>query len=284
MKKSREILKRIIFVLIGSLLNSLAINTFIIPNRFLSGGVAGAAIIIQYLTFIPSGYLILILNIPIFLIGVREVDKEFIFFSLLGMLSLSVFLVITRNANIYIKATHDPLLSSIYAGVLSGAGLGTVFRNRASMGGTDIIAVVLKRRLGINISTLSLSMNIVIVSIGMFMSGIEIGLYTLVAMYITSVVMDRVIEGFDRKKLLFIITSMEEEVSDIIMKNVGRGVTYLYGEGAYTGEQKKILYCIVTLNQLSRVKKMIEDSDPEAFMSVIDASEVQGKGFKRPAL
>lgn len=284
MKNVRGILKRIIFVLTGSFLNSIAINAFIIPNRFLSGGVAGAAIIIQYLSSISSGYLILILNIPIFLIGMREVDKEFIFFSLLGMLSLSAFLVATRYAYIYVNATQDPLLSSIYAGVLSGAGLGTVFRNRASMGGTDIIAVVLKRRLGINISTLSLSINVVIVSIGMFISGIEIGLYTLVAMYITSVVMDRVIEGFDRKKLLFIVTSMEEEVSDIIMKSVGRGVTFLYGEGAYTGEKKKILYCIVTINQLSRVKKIIEDTDPEVFMSVLDASEVQGRGFKRPAL
>lgn len=152
------------------------------------------------------------------------------------------------------------------------------------MGGVDIVAVAIKRKSGINISTISLSINVFVVLIGLFLSRLEIAMYTLITMYISSVVINRVIEGFDRKKLLFIVTEKEAEVSNLIMKELGRGVTYFYGEGAYTGESKKIIYCIVTLNQIVKVKKMIEDLDPTSLMSVIDASEVQGKGFKGPAL
>lgn len=283
MKNKRETFFRIAFVLLGSFLNSVAINSFIVPHKLLSGGVAGIAIIVQYIAGIPSGYLILALNIPIFIYGMKEVDKDFILYSLIGTLSLSAFLVLTAGISKYLRV-DDVLLSCIFAGVVGGLGAGIVFRSRASMGGVDIVAVAIKRKSGINISTISLSINIIVVLIGLFLSRLEIAMYTLITMYISSVVINRVIEGFDRKKLLFIITEKEAEVSNLIMKELGRGVTYFYGEGAYTGESKKIIYCIVTLNQIIKVKKMIEDLDPTSLMSVIDASEVQGKGFKGPAL
>lgn len=283
MSNKKELLIRIAFVLLGSFLNSIAINLFIIPHKLLSGGVAGIAIIVQYLANIPSGYLILALNIPIFIYGMREVDRDFIIFSIIGTFSLSAFLVLTAGIRKYL-IVDDILLSSIFAGVIGGFGAGIVFRNRASMGGVDIIAVAIKRRSGINISTISLGINVVIVFIGLFINRIEIALYTLITMYISSVVINRVIEGFDRKKLLLIVTEKEKEVSSIIMEELGRGVTYLYGEGAYTGENKRIIYCIVTLNQIVKVKKMVQDIDPTSFISVIDAAEVQGKGFKGPAL
>lgn len=282
MINSKEFIKRIIALFLGSFLVAISINAFIIPHKFLSGGVAGVAIIVEYLANIPSGYLILLLNIPIFLIGMKEVDKDFTIFSFLGMISMSLFLIWTKPLGNMLMV-EDKLLSSIYAGVTGGIGIGVIFRNRASMGGTDIIAVVLKKKLGINISTLSFAMNAIVVLIGVFINTIEIALYTLISMYITSIVMERVIDGLDRKKLLFIVTEKEEEVSNAIMEKMGRGVTYFYGEGAYTGDRKKILYCIVTLNQTIRTKKIIEDIDSEAFISVLDASEVHGKGFKGPA-
>lgn len=281
--KKKELFIRIIFILLGSFLNSVAINSFIIPHRLLSGGVSGVAIIVQYVANIPSGYLILALNIPIFIYGIKEVDKDFIIFSLIGTVALSVFLVLTTGISKYL-VLDDILLSSIYAGALGGLGAGIVFKNRGSMGGVDIIAVAIKRKSGINISTISLGINVVIVCIGLFINSIELALYTLINMYVASVVINRVIDGFDRKKLLFIVTEKEKEVSSMIMKELGRGVTYIYGEGAYTGENKRIIYCIVTLNQIVKVKKMVEDLDPTSLMSVIDASEVQGKGFKKPAL
>lgn len=283
MKNKKEMILRIIFVLLGSFLNSIAINSFIIPHKLLSGGVAGIAIVVQYIANIPSGYLILALNIPIFIYGMREVDRDFIIYSLIGTLSLSGFLVLTTGISKYLMV-DDILLSCIFAGVIGGLGAGIVFRSRGSMGGVDIIAVAIKRKSGVNISTISLLINVIIVFIGLFINRIEIAMYTLITMYISSVVINRVIEGFDRKKLLFIVTEKEKEVSTMIMNELGRGVTYFYGEGAYTGERKNIIYCIVTLNQIIKVKKMVEDLDPTSLMSVIDVSEVQGKGFKGPAL
>lgn len=283
MNKTKEIVTRIFYIILGSLLNAIAINAFIIPHKLLSGGVAGIGIIIQYLSNIPVGYIILILNVPIFIIGLKKIDRDFVVFSLIGMISLSFFLVITIGISKRFMV-NDILLSSIYGGVISGLGSGIVFRSRASQGGTDIIAVVLKKIYGINISTLSLILNAIVVVVGAFINKIDVVLYTLISMYINSIVINRVIEGFDRKKLLLIVTENEKDVSDAIMKELGRGVTYFYGEGAYTGENKRIIYCIVTLGQLVRTKKIIEDIDSGAFISIIDASEVKGRGFKGPAL
>lgn len=283
MINQKDILKRVIMVFIGGLITSIGLNAFIIPHKLLSGGVSGISIIIQYLTGIPAGYLIFIFNIPIFLFGMKEVDRDFIIFSLIGMLSFSIFLILTGNIDTYFKI-NDILLSAIYGGVINGIGMGLTFRNRASQGGTDIIAVAVKKKYGINISTVSFLINGLIVLAGAALNNIEAALYTLISMYIGYFVMDKVIEGFDRKKMIFIVTEKEKEVSEAIMKEIGRGITLIYGEGAYTGHSKKIIYCIVTATQLARTKKIIEDIDEKCFMSIIDASEVHGKGFKRPAI
>lgn len=279
----KEIAIRIFGVIAGSFLCAIAINAFVIPHKLLSGGVSGIALIIQYITNFPSGYAIFLLNIPIFIIGLKKMDKDFIIFSLIGMIFFSSFLVLTRGISEKL-IVNDILLSTIYAGVLNGIGGGIVFRNRASLGGTDIIAVVLKRAYGIKISTLSMIINTLVVMIGLTINSIEAAMYTLIFIYITSVVINRVIEGFDRNKLLFIVTEKEKEVSEAIMKELGRGVTFFYGEGAFTGEDKKVIYCIVTLSQLTKTKKIISDIDSAAFMSIIDASEVRGSDFKEPAL
>lgn len=280
MQTKKENFIRIFMILVGSFISAVGVNAFIIPHKLISGGVTGIAIIIEYITNIPTGILILIINVPIFIFGIKEMDKDFIIYSLLGMISNSIFLLLTQGITSYLY-TKDILLSSFYGGALSGAGLGLILKYGGSLAGIDIIAVVLKKKTGVNISTLSFIMNIIIVSFGAFVSGINVILYTLMSMYITTLLMDRVIEGLDRKKLLFIVTEKEVEVSSIIMSTLGRGVTYFYGEGAYTGDRKRVLYCIVPVKQLIRVKRIVEDTDPTAFITIIDASEVQGSGFKK---
>lgn len=279
----KELARRILLIMLGSAITAIGINTFIIPHKFLSGGVGGIALILQYLTNISSGYYILAVNIPIFLIGMKKVDKEFCIFSLLGMLSLSFFMILTQNISNY-YAIEDMVVSSIYGGILGGIGAAIVFQNRASMGGTDIIAVVLKKKTGGSIASYLLIMNIVVVMIGTTINGISIALYTLISMYISSEVMNRVMDGIERKKLLLVVTQKEREIADQIIKEVGRGVTFLHGQGAYTGKERNVIYCIVTLRQLPKIQKLIEDTDPQAFMSILDTSEVHGQGFKRPVL
>lgn len=283
MNSKREEVLRLIYILMGSFITAISINIFTIPHKLVSGGVSGIALIIQYLTGIPTGYMVFLINIPIFIFGAKEIDKDFIIHSLIGTAALSVFLVLTRDFSSYFYV-KDILLSCIYAGVFGGIGIGIVLRNRGSQGGTDIIAVVVKRQYGISIASVSFIINIVIVIIGAILNNVEIALYTLISMYVSSVVLNRVIEGFDRKKLLFIVTEKDKEVSQAIMNEIGRGVTFFYGEGAYTNEKRNVIFCIVTSFQVARTKKIIEDIDKSAFISIVDAAEVEGKGFKRSAI
>lgn len=285
MKSYFKVLTRILYIILGSLLSALAINELIIPHQLLSGGVGGVAIILQYTANIPAGVLILLINIPIFIIGVREIDKDFIAHSLIGTVSLSIFLIILRDIEI-LKAIRvdDTMLSSIFGGVINGIGSGIVFRNRGSMGGSDIIAVIVKKHTSINIGSVIFGINIVIICIASFLFGVKLAMFTLVSMYISSAVLDRVQEGFDRRKSIFVVTEKEDEVAEAIMNRLNRGVTFLYGEGAYTKQDRRIIYCIVTAKQLAELKHLIESIDNKAFLSVSDTAEVLGKGFKKAAL
>jgi uncharacterized membrane-anchored protein YitT (DUF2179 family) len=279
MLAKKENLFRVLMVLVGSLIYSIGVNIFIIPHKLLSGGVAGIAIILQYLTKIPSGYFIILINIPIFLIGIKIVNKEFGIFSFIGMISMSIFLIFTRQFQSYYYMP-DPLIASLCGGVLTGIGAGIVFKSRASQGGTDIIAVVIKKKYGISIGNIAFAINALIVTLGMIVGNLETAVYTLISMYISAAVLDKAIQGFGREKVVLIVTQDSDKVKQVILKNLGRGVTYLYGEGAYTGDKKNVIYCILTSREIEEAKNLIEDIDSSAVISVMDTAEVRGKGFK----
>lgn len=268
----------VLMIISGAALGGIAFNVFLMPHKLLSGGVSGIALIMNYIFGFNPGVLVFVFNIPIFLAGYKFVDKEFIILSLIGMTAFSVFIdVFSFLKNIvYID---DVLLSCLYGGVLNGIGMGVVFRNRASQGGVDIVAVILKKYFSINLGTTSLMINIAVVAIGSYFYGIKLAMYTLVSMYVSSTVLDKVIKGFGSSKSIMIITDKEQQVADTIIQTLGRGVTYLEGEGAYTQNKKRVIYCIVTLNQLAKLKQIVRDTDRDAFMAVSDTSEVLGHGF-----
>ncbi|WP_446897489.1 YitT family protein [Clostridium sp. LBM24168] len=279
MKNINEKLFRILIVTAGSILYSIGVNMFIIPHKFLSGGVSGAAIIAEYLTGIPTGYFVIAVNIPIFIIGFKLIDTEFGIFSFIGMMSMSLGLIFTKGVS-GLYYLQDPFLSALCSGILTGVGSGMIFKCRASQGGTDIIAVVIKKKYGISVGRITFIINTIIVLIGIFIGSLEIALYTLISMYMYSVVVDKAIQGLDREKVLFVITRDSEKVEKAILQKLGRGVTYLYGEGAYTGNQKKIIYSIMNSRQVEEAKGFISNIDSHAVMSIMDTSEVRGKGFK----
>lgn len=270
---------RFIWITIGALIMAIAINLFIVPHHLVSGGVTGLSLILQYLTGIKAGVLILIINIPLFLIGMREINREFILTSLYGMLSLSIFLVLTEKYSSYV-IVEDLLASCIYGGLFSGLGAGIIFRQSASTGGTDIVAVIMKKRYDISISSIGFVLNAFIVLMGAFTVNYTIAMYTLINMFIFAKVFDVLLQGFDRRKMILIITDESENMAQAIMKELKRGVTYLEGEGAYTKNKKKIVYCIVSQRQMADLKRIINQIDPKAFMSIIDTSEIHGLGFK----
>ena len=270
-------------ILLGSLIASIAVNAFLIPHHLLSGGVSGVAIMIEYLTGIPAGVLFLVLNIPIFVFGYNQVDRDFITASLVGMSSFSLFLVLTKGIGSFLTV-DDTMLASIFGGVIFGLGVGLAFRSRGSQGGIDIIAVVLRRRYSMNIGSVLMGINAIIITIASALYGLKPGMFTLIAMFISSLVVDRVQEGFDRKKSVFIVTNKFQEVADAILRDLHRGVTFLLGEGAFTHGGKKVIYCIVTITQLAKLKHIVSGIDPEAFMTVSDTAEVLGRGFRNPSI
>lgn len=268
----------IFLIILGSIIGGISFNVFLIPHKLLSGGVSGVALILNYLFGFNPGVLLFVFNIPIFIAGYKFVDKEFIVLSLVGMTAFSVSIDVFSFLRdiIYID---DILLSCLYGGVLNGIGMGIVFRNRASQGGIDIVAVIVKKYFSMNLGSTSLFINFFVVAIASMFFGLKPAMYTLVSMYVSSAVLDKVQQGFGTSKSVMIITDKEQQVADTILKTLDRGVTYLEGEGAYTGNKKRVIYCIVTLKQLAKLKQIVREVDSKAFMAVSDTAEVLGHGF-----
>jgi uncharacterized membrane-anchored protein YitT (DUF2179 family) len=268
----------ILMIILGSAISGVAFNLFIIPNKLLSGGISGISLILNYLFNINTGLMIFIFNIPIFIIGYKFIDKEFVFLSLIGMIAFSTWIEVfsfLQDSSL----VQDVMLSSIYAGVLNGIGLGIVLKNRASQGGIDIIAVIVKKYFSMNIGSTSMIINTCIVVAASFITNLNLAMYTLISMYVGATVMDKIQQGFDRRKSVMIITNKEKQVAEEVFKRLVRGVTYLEGEGAYTGDKKRVIYCIVSLNQLAKLKQIVREVDENAFITVSDTSEVMGHGF-----
>ena len=265
-------------VALGSLISGVAINTFLIPHQLFSGGVSGVAMIFYFLFAWPIGVQIVILNIPIFYAAYRLLDRDYVFCGLFGMLIFSFATDTTRfMANFHL--VDDTLLAAIYGGVISGIGSGIIFRVNGSAGGTDTIAIIIKKYYSLNVGLVGFSINVFLMIVAAALFGVKPAMYTLISFFVGGRVTDAVMQGLNRKKTIMIISDMNAEIADAIMDEVGRGATFLEGEGAYTGQEKKVLFVVVTLTQIAKIKLIAEKMDPHAFMIVQDAAEVLGHGF-----
>jgi uncharacterized membrane-anchored protein YitT (DUF2179 family) len=263
---------------LGSIICGSGINAFLVPHHMLSGGISGIAMIFYFLFNWPLGLLIAIGNIPIFYAAYKLLDREFVIGALYGLAVFSLSIDATQflaNLNL----VDDIILAAVYGGVISGLGSGIIFRVGGSAGGTDIIAILVKKYYSYNIGIVSFSINLAVMVVAAFLFGLKPALYTLISMFIAASITDKVIEGFNRKKTILIISDLSEEIAAAILNEVGRGVTFLKGEGAYTRNDKKVIFVVVTLTQIARIKFIVEKVDPRAFMIVQDAAEVMGRGF-----
>lgn len=270
-----------LIIFLGCIISSLGVNVFLSHAKLLSGGFTGIGLLLEYTFGIPVGAVVFLLNIPLLLIGSRKFNRSFIIYTTFGMISLSLSLIITKPlAHLASLDNLDLLLYCIYGGVLCGVGYGLVFLRNGSTGGTDIITMLIRKKYSnFNIGGLGFSLNLVIILIGALISGIPEGLYTLVSLFIQSVVLDKMLKGFSSKKLLLILTVKEKEIIDYVINDLNRGITSLFAEGEYTHDKKKMLYCIVTSRQMVELNTTIHLIDPGAFITIVDASDVRGKGF-----
>lgn len=275
----KEVITKIFFIVVGNLLCSLAFNLFFVPNGLLSGGVGGIAIMTQYLTEIPAGISVFLINLPIFVIGVRMLDKKFITYAFISMFVFSSWLTITKNFSQYF-IVEDILLGAIIGAVLNGLGMGLMFRNGTCQGGLDVVAAILKRKFNVNIGTGLMMVNTVIIAMSSLLFGYKPAMYTLISMYIGYQILDKVQTGFNVQKNVVIVSDKSKELSTAIIEEMHRGVTFLKGQGGYTQEDKNIIYCILTSREIAKLKGIVNEVDPKAFFTITDVVEVKGKGFK----
>ncbi|MDD2431815.1 MAG: YitT family protein [Firmicutes bacterium] len=270
---------KLLQIVVGCVFAAIGINMFVVPNHLLAGGVSGISIILHYLFGLPIPVMMLLINIPIFIIGFYQLHYGYLMRSLLGLGSLTFFLALTKSF-IPVIVIDDLLLAAIFAGLLQGIGYGLIFRGRGSSGGTDIISMILRRKYSVNIGSMNFLINSVIMAVSLAFFDVRYVGYTLISMYISGVVLDKVQLGFDRAQNVFIISDRSKEVADAIMHQIGRGVTVLKGRGAYSHIDKEVLMTSISITQLAKLKDIIYLEDPSAFVMVWEASEVLGKGFK----
>lgn len=278
--KYKRNLVDVIFIFLGCIIASAGVNLFLVHAKLLSGGATGVALILEYTLKVPAGIVVFLINVPLLILSYKKLDRSFTIYTTIGMLCLSFSLMITKSFASFINIDGDLLIYCIYGGVLCGIGYGLVFLRRGSTGGTDIITMLIRKRFSnFNIGSLGFSLNLLIVIAGAIIFGIQQALYTIISLFIQSLVLDRVLKGFNSRKLLLILTRKEEEIIEFVIKDLNRGITSLFAEGEYTHDKKKMLYCIISSHQMIELKSAIHSIDPSAFITIIDISEVRGKGF-----
>lgn len=278
--KSKTFILDVILIFLGCIIASLGVNLFLTHAKLLSGGATGIALIFQYILAVPAGIVVFIINLPLFFLSYKKLSKSFTLYSAIGMLSLSIALIITKPLASFVKV-DDMLLYCIYGGVLCGIGYGIVFLRNGSTGGTDIITMLIRQKYSnFEIGKLGFIINCIIVIVGAIIFGIPRALYTLLSIFIQGAVLDRVLRGLNSKKLMLIITKESQNIIDFVIEDMNRGVTSIPIEGEYTHMKKKMLYCIVTTSEMLVLKNKVYDIDPKAFITIMDTSEVKGKGFK----
>ena len=271
----------VLIIFLGCIIASLGVNIFLSHAQLLSGGATGVGLLVEYTTNIPAGITVFLINMPLLAISFKKLSRSFTIYTTIGMLSLSISLMITKPLASLINIDGlDLLLYCIYGGVLCGVGYGLVFLRNGSTGGTDIVTMLIRKKYSnFNIGSLGFLLNLIIIIVGAFIFGLPQALYTLISLFIQSFVLDQMLKGFSSKKLLLILTKKEHEVINYVIKDLHRGITSLFAEGEYTHDKKKMLYCIVTSRQMIELKNAVHQIDPSAFITIVDISEVRGKGF-----
>lgn len=269
------------FILLGSLVQAISMRLFLIPAQLVSGGISGAAQIINFYTHWPIGLMVFIGNAPLFILGWRFLGGRR--FALRTAAAIILFSFFTDFLTLFIPAkgiTQDLVLNSLYGGITLGIGLGLVYRGRGTSGGSDILARILNNRLSIPLSQSYMITDTLVVLAGGFAFNWERALYGLIVIYVSGLVAEMVSEGSSIFRTAMIITSQPDEVSRRVLNEMVRGLTILPGTGAYTGTPRPVLYCVITRPEVNQLKELVREVDPQAFMVIGIAHEALGEGFK----
>lgn len=278
-KRYKEVFstRDIVGIILGSFILAVAIQWVLVPANLLTGGVGGIAIILKFLTGVDLWVWYLLLNIPIFIAGYKYVSPRFVVYSLIGTLALTFFLGIIKPLDWNL---NDSLLSAILGGVIAGIGSGITLYCKGSAGGLDIVAVLIRRFRGYNIGQVYFASNLLVLTLSLITFNIKLALFSAISIFISSRVMDMVIYGPELNLTAMIISRNCDDITYAIIHDLNRGCTCLPARGAYTGENKNIIMVTVARTQLPKLKEVVFQLDPQAFITVSETIEVYGKGFR----
>lgn len=270
-----------IMLAIGSYAMSRAFTIFFIPNGIAPGGVTGIATLIHVVTGASVGTVALLLNVPLFLLGYRQGGREFMAKTIVATVLVSLFIdYLPGSFTLTGHGDGDMLLATVYGGLLLGVGMGLVFRAGATTGGTDLAASLIHKKLhAVRIAWVLFAIDICVVIASAFVSDMRVALYSLAAIFLSAKVTDFVQTGFDESRASYIISGQGELIKKAIMERLERGVTVLEARGGYTGQSKSVLFCVASNREVTQLKKLVAEIDPDAFVIVTPATEVMGEGF-----
>ncbi|WP_081824411.1 YitT family protein [Paenibacillus sp. UNC451MF] len=273
-----KLIRRTFFMLLGAALVSVGLEIFLVPNNIIDGGVVGISIILSHLTGLPLGIFLLLVNLPFLFLGYKQIGKTFAISTLISVLFMSIGTSLLHPVP---PLTIDPLLAAVFGGIIVGMGVGMVIRSGGSLDGTEIVAILLNKKSPFSVGEVVMFFNLFILGSAGFVFGWDHAMYSLIAYYIAYKMIDITIEGFDESKSVWIISDNYKAIGDALLSRLGRGVTYLNGEGGFSGGEKKVIFCIITRLEEAKLKSIVEDHDPSAFLAIGNIHDVKGGRFKK---
>lgn len=269
-------IKSLLIIAASTFLFAFSVNLVLLPNHMGEGGVTGISMLVKYVFGIEVGITYFVINAIILFIGFKELDKITIVYTLYSLVLFTFFVSVTSH--IQYRFT-DTILTTVVGGVLLGIAIGFILLAGGSTAGTDIIVLIIRKYFGLPSGVVFFIIDILIITPGIFVIGVEKSIYTIIMLYISTRIIDYILEGLNPKKSIMIISEKYEEIAETIMKTVDRGITILDGKGYYTKQEKQVLYIVVNRGQVLKVNKIAQQIDPKAFITISDVHSVTGEGF-----
>ncbi|RZT23422.1 YitT family protein [Fictibacillus sp. BK138] len=269
---------RTILITFGAILMAVGLEIFLVPNHVIDGGIAGISIMASHLSGLSLGIFLFALNLPFIFIGYKQIGKTFAISTLYGIIILSVATTLLHPVPPF---TDDLLLATVFGGIFIGVGIGMVIRSGGSLDGTEILAILSNSKLPFSVGEIIMFFNIFILGAAGFVFTWDRAMYSLIAYFIAYKTIDLTITGLEESKSAWIISENHKDIGDAILHRLGRGVTYLKGEGAYTGDEKGVVFCVITRLEEAKLKDIVDEFDTSAFLAIADIAEVKGGRFKK---
>lgn len=265
-------------ITLGAFLFAIAIEMFLVPNSIVDGGIVGISIMLSKLSGVELAIFLVILNAPFVYLGYKQIGTTFALRSFYGICIGSWFTFLLHHAE---PLTSDPLLAAIFGGIVLGIGVGIVLRNSGALDGTEVLAILISSKTPFSVGQIVMFFNLFILGAACFVYNFNSGMYSLIAYFIAFKTMDIVVEGLEESKQILIISNHYEEIAKEIAKGLGRTVTFLSGQGAYSKEEKQIIFCVVTRLEEAKLRTIVDNIDETAFIAISHINEVKGGNFKK---